>query len=125
MSNHQIKTLLKEHPPRTYQTFERFFRMLYRIAPDLKIILIIDEFDATPQEAISPLLQTWRTMYLERRPPHSLHSVILIGIQNIACLNFGRSSPFNIAYQQRLNDFTLDEVRDMIVPVHRRDRAIP
>ncbi|MFZ4661508.1 MAG: AAA-like domain-containing protein [Caldilineaceae bacterium] len=109
-----IDLLLKEQPPRSYQAFERFFRSLYRIAPDLKVVLIIDEFDATPQEAISPLLQTWRTMYLERRPPHSLHNVILIGIQNIARLNFGRSSPFNIAYQQRLDDFTLAELQAMI-----------
>lgn len=111
---HAIETLLKEQPPHSYQAFERFFRSLYRIAPDLKIVLIIDEFDATPQEAISPLLQTWRSMYLERRPPHSLHNVILIGIQNIARLNFGRSSPFNIAYQQRLDGFTLAELQEMM-----------
>jgi len=53
-------------------------------------------------------------MYLNPKPPHSLHSIILIGIQNIARLNLGRSSPFNIAYQQRLNGFSLDEVREMM-----------
>jgi len=37
-----------------------------------------------------------------------------IGIQNIARLNFGRSSSFNIAYQQRLNGFSLDELINMI-----------
>ena len=109
-----INLLLKEQPPRSYQAFERFFRATYNIAPDLKIILIIDEFDATPLDAISSLLQTWRTMYLDRRPPHSLHNVILIGIQNIARLNFGRSSPFNIAYQQRLDGFTLDELQTLL-----------
>ena len=96
------------------RSFQRFFRQLYQLAPTLKVVLIIDEFDATPQAVLSPLLQTWRTMYLDRQPPHSLHSVVLVGIQNIARLNFGRSSPFNIAYQHRLKDFSLDEVRDLL-----------
>jgi len=110
----EINALLQDVIPKSYPVFERFFRRLYQIAPELKIVLIVDEFDATPQEAIFPLLQTWRTMYLDRIPPHSLHSVILIGIQNIARLNFGRSSPFNIAYQQRLNGFSPNELRDLI-----------
>ncbi|MFZ2615390.1 MAG: AAA-like domain-containing protein [Anaerolineae bacterium] len=96
------------------RSFQRFFRQLHQLAPTLKVVLIIDEFDATPQDVLSPLLQTWRTMYLDRQPPHSLHSVVLVGIQNIARLNFGRSSPFNIAYQHRLEDFSLDEVRDLL-----------
>jgi len=110
----QIEALLQESPPSTYQSFGRFFRRLHQIDPALKIVLIIDEFDATPQDAISLLLQTWRSMYLEPEPPHALHSIILIGIQNIARLNFGRSSPFNIAYQQRLNGFSLEEVQRMM-----------
>lgn len=81
----------------------------------LPIVLNIDEFDATPQAVLSPLLQTWRTMYLDRvRRPHSLHSVVLVGIQNIARLNVERSSPFNIAYQYRLADFSLAEVRERL-----------
>lgn len=43
----------------------------------------------------------------------TLHSVVLVGLQNIATLNMGRSSPFNIARQARLAGFTLDEVRDL------------
>jgi energy-coupling factor transporter ATP-binding protein EcfA2 len=97
------------------QTFRHFFSQLHKLAPTLRVILIIDEFDATPQAVLSPLLQTWRTMYLDRqRRPHSLYSVILVGIQNIARLNVGRSSPFNIAYQHRLEDFSLAEVRDLL-----------
>jgi len=110
----QIQKLLDESPAIDYPEFSDLFAELYLLAPEYKVVLIVDEFDATPQEAISSLLQTWRTMYLDRIPPHSLHSVILIGIQNIARLNFGRSSPFNIAYQQRLNGFSLDELCDMI-----------
>ena len=110
-----LGTLLAEPIVPDVQFFRHFFTMIYKLAPALRVVLIIDEFDATPQAVLSPLLQTWRTMYLERqRRPHSLHSVVLVGIQNIARLNFGRSSPFNIAYQHRLEDFSLDEVRDLL-----------
>ena len=110
-----LRTLLAEPAVPDVQFLRQFFNKLHKLAPSLKVVLIIDEFDATPQDVLSPLLQTWRTMYLERqRRPHSLHSVVLIGIQNIARLNFGRSSPFNIAYQHRLEDFSLDEVRDLL-----------
>ncbi len=110
-----IRSLLDEPAAPDVQFFRHIFTQLYKLAPYLRVVLIVDEFDATPQDVLSPLLQTWRTMYLDRqRRPHSLHSVVLVGIQNIARLNFGRSSPFNIAYQYRLEDFSLDEVRDLL-----------
>lgn len=96
------------------RTFMRFFRQLYALAPTLKVVLIVDEFDSTPTEALTPLLQTWRSMYLDKQPPHSLHSVVLVGIQNIARLNVGRSSPFNIAYQHRLEPFSLAETQELL-----------
>ncbi|MEM7534371.1 MAG: AAA-like domain-containing protein [Chloroflexota bacterium] len=110
----EAQTLIETHPPKTTLAFRRFFMRFHQIIPELKIILILDEFDATPKESLSPLLKTWRSMYLEPTPPHCLHSVILIGIQNIAKLNFGRSSPFNIAYQLRLNGFLSEEVENLI-----------
>ncbi len=101
-------------PPTDNESFWQFFIQLYELTPNTKIVLIIDEFDATPQPALSPLLQTWRAMYLSKLPKHSLHSVVLVGIQNIACLNFGRSSPFNIAYQHRLANFSQVQVDDLL-----------
>ncbi|MFQ5615970.1 MAG: AAA-like domain-containing protein [Anaerolineales bacterium] len=110
----RITTLMAEHHPSSYEGFWRFFDGLHELAPDLQVVLIIDEFDATPQKAISSLLQTWREIYLAFEPPRSLHSVILIGLQNIATLNLGRSSPFNIARQMQLAGFTLAQVRDLL-----------
>ena len=81
--------------------------------PDWRIVLIIDEFDGTPLDAISSLLQNWRKIYLDTTPPRSLHSVVLIGLQNIATLNLGRSSPFNIANQLEIPVFTLEEVNHL------------
>lgn len=109
-----IQALLDEALIADSRTFLRFFRRLYALAPTLKLVLIVDEFDATPQEVLTPLLQTWRTMYLDKQPPHSLHSVVVIGIQNIARLNVGRSSPFNIAYQHSLEPFTLAEIQELV-----------
>ena len=109
-----VKSLVTEHPPNTYARFWAFFDELHQLLPEVRVVLIIDEFDGTPQEAISPLLQTWRDMYLDIEPPRSLHSVVLIGIQNIAKLNLGRSSPFNIANQLALPNFSPIQVEDLL-----------
>jgi len=63
----QIQKLLDETTPVDYAELSDLFSELYEIAPEHQVVLIIDEFDATPQEALSPLLQTWRSMYLESR----------------------------------------------------------
>jgi len=110
----KIQTLIADQPPVSIEAFWHFFKALPKIAPDIKVVLIIDEFDSTPQEALSPLLQTWREFYLLNEPPRSLHSVALIGIQNIATLNLGRSSPFNIARQVELPLFSLPQVQFLL-----------
>jgi hypothetical protein len=110
----KVQKQLPDQPPGSFFALRTFFDALGCLAPTYRLVLIIDEFDATPQAAISPLLQTWRAIYLESAPPRSLHSVALVGIQNIATLNLDRSSPFNIARQVRLPDFTLAEVRAML-----------
>ena len=109
-----VQALVTNTPPVDYRSLWRFSRMLQQLVPDVKIVMIIDEFDATPQEAISHLLQTWRQIYLANSPPRTLQSVVLIGLQNIATLNLGRSSPFNIARQLQLSGFTLDEVQNLL-----------
>jgi len=109
----KIQSIITNTPPTSVEAFWDFFETLQQIAPDIKVVLVIDEFDATPQKALSPLLQTWREFYLLHEHPRSLHSIILIGIQNIATLNLGRSSPFNIARQIQLPTFTLAQVQEL------------
>jgi len=109
-----VQALLTNSPPVDYRSLWRFSKKLQELVPDLKIVMIIDEFDATPQEAISHLLQTWRQIYLANTPPRTLQSIILIGLQNMATLNLDRSSPFNIARQLQLSGFTLDEVENLL-----------
>ncbi len=109
--NGSIQKLLTESSPTHFVDLRKLLETLHHTLGNIKIILIIDEFDAIPQQAISPLLQTWRKIYLSSEPPRPLHSVILIGLQNIATLNLGRSSPFNIARQIELPPFTLTQVQ--------------
>lgn len=109
--NTAIKKLLTSHSPTHFVTLRNLLETLHQNIENIKIILIIDEFDAIPQLAISPLLQTWRKIYLTSKPPRPLHSIILIGLQNIATLNLGRSSPFNIARQIQLLPFTFAQVQ--------------
>jgi hypothetical protein len=109
-----VQPLLTTTRQTDYPGFWRFFRQLRSLIPQIKVILIIDEFDGTPQAAISGLLQTWRQIYLASQPPRTLHSVVLIGIRNVATLNFGRSSPFNIASELRLSEFTESQVRHLL-----------
>jgi energy-coupling factor transporter ATP-binding protein EcfA2 len=108
-----VKQIFDRGAPVNFFELRELLLQLHEAIADYRIVLIIDEFDGTPQAAISSLLQTWRQIYLNQQPPRSIHSVVLVGLQNIATLNFGRSSPFNIARQARLVGFTVAEVQDL------------
>ncbi|MEZ4862628.1 MAG: AAA-like domain-containing protein [Caldilineaceae bacterium] len=107
------RQLLEQATPQTLVGLFAAWESLHRQLPEWRIVLIIDEFDGTPLDAISSLLQNWRKIYLDTIPPRSLRSVVLIGLQNIATLNLGRSSPFNIANQLELPVFTQEQVQQL------------
>ena len=109
-----IRNRFAQELPTDYLALRELWADLAQLLPDHRLVLIIDEFDGTPQEAISGLLQTWREVYLRALPPRTLHSIVLLGLQNIARLNLGRSSPFNIAHQVRLPEFSLSQVADLL-----------
>ncbi len=109
-----IQAVFKNNQPTSFLTLREWFVDLHRWLSEQKLVFIIDEFDATPQAAISNLLQIWRQIYLDNQPPRPIHSVILIGLQNIATLNLGRSSPFNIARQIQLPTFSLAQVQTLL-----------
>ena len=79
-------------------------------------VLIIDEFDALPEELIRPLLTQFRGMYLQRDDLNSgsLQSIILVGVRNIPSLLSGTQSPFNIADQFTVPYFTPAEVAGLL-----------
>ena len=92
----------------------RFFRNLKRLLMPQKFVLIIDEFDGIPQDALSDFLHTLRHIYIAGKP-RCPHSVGIVGVKSIAQLNYDRSiSPFNIQDEFHLPNFTLEQVQELL-----------
>lgn len=91
-----------------------FFETLGRLLEKQRFVLIIDEFDAIPQDALRGFLHTLRQIYLsgkERCP----HSVGIVGVKNITQLNYDRSiSPFNIQDEFKLPNFSFKQVQELL-----------
>ncbi len=91
-----------------------FFNKLQSILDNKKLILIIDEFDGIPGDALRGFLHTLRQIYLSNKVPQCPYSVSIVGVKNITQLNYDRSiSPFNIQDEFRLPNFTLSQVQEL------------
>ena len=100
----------------------RFFRQLPRVlmaelstpVPP-RIVIIIDEFDGTPQAAVSDFLHTLRQIYLTGRDVRCPYSIGIVGVKNITQLNYDSSiSPFNIQDEFTLPNFTHAQVHELL-----------
>lgn len=109
-----LKQLLTSPALPNFFALGQLWQTLHELLPQYHIVQIIDEIDGMPQSVISDLLQTWREIYLGSAPPRPIHSVVLIGLQNIATLNLGRSSPFNIARELQLPAFTRSQTEFLL-----------
>ena len=78
-----------------------------------KWVLIIDEFDGTPDYALGELMHHFRRLY-HQKAEHALHSVALVGVRNITEVNLDKASPFNIVDEIQIPYFTAKEVRGLI-----------
>ncbi len=96
-------------------SLRHFFEGLVNHLENQRIIIIIDEFDGIPQEAVSDFLHSLRRIYLsdpESRCPYSLG---IVGVKSITQLNYDRSiSPFNIQDEFALPNFTLEQVHELL-----------
>lgn len=91
-----------------------FFKNLGRLLGNQKLIIIIDEFDGIPPEALRGFLHTLRQIYLSNFGPRCPYSIGIVGVKNITQLNYDRSiSPFNIQDEFRLSNFTLAQVQEL------------
>jgi len=80
-----------------------------------KVVLIIDEFDAIPPEAVRGFLHSLRYIYLDTSGVRCPYSVSIVGVKNITQLNYDRSiSPFNIQDEFHLPNFTLAQVQELL-----------
>ena len=96
-----------------------FFKQLVGLLPhqdnSQKIVLIIDEFDGIPPDAVRGFLHALRYIYLEQSDSRCPYSVGIVAVKNITQLNYDRSiSPFNIQDEFHLPNFTLAQVRELL-----------
>ncbi len=94
-------------------SMRRFFSKFERVLNNQKVLLIIDEFDGIPQDAVSGFLNALRHVYLSDNL-HCPYSVGIVGVKSIAQLNYDRSiSPFNIQDDFNLPNFTLKQLQEL------------
>ena len=113
-SPEDLSQLLTNTKLTDHHAMRRFFRHLERLLLPQKFVIVIDEFDGIPPDALSDFLHTLRHIYIAGKP-RCPHSVGIIGVKSIAQLNYDRSiSPFNIQDEFHLPNFTLEQVQDLI-----------
>ena len=94
-------------------SMREFFENLGNLLGDHRFVMIIDEFDSIPRDAIRGFLHTFRQIYLSGRE-RCPHSISLVGVKDITQLNYDRSiSPFNIQDEFKLPNFTLGQVAEL------------
>ena len=69
----------------------RFFRNFSKLLGDQHVILIIDEFDGIPKEAVRGFLHSLRRIYVSNAVSRCPHSVSIVGVKSITQLNYDRS----------------------------------
>ena len=94
-------------------SMREFFEELGRLLEKQQFVVIIDEFDSIPRDALKGFLHSLRQIYLSRRT-RCPHSIGLVGVKNITQLDYDRSiSPFNIQEEFKLPNFTLEQVQEL------------
>ena len=92
-----------------------FFEQLANLLKGPRIVLVIDEFDGIPKEAVSDFLYSLRHVYISRTTTRSPYSLGIVGVKSITQLNYDRSiSPFNIQDDFNLPNFTLEQVHELL-----------
>ena len=95
-------------------SMREFFERLGILLQNQKFVIIIDEFDGIPPDALRGFLHTLRQIYLSNVGFRCPYSLGIVGVKNITQLNYDRSiSPFNIQDEFRLPNFTLAQVEEL------------
>ena len=95
-------------------SMRRFFEDLGSLLDGQRFVMIIDEFDGIPQDAIRGFLHSLRHIYLSGRT-RCPYSIGIVGVKSITQLNYDRSiSPFNIQDEFKLPNFTPEQVQELL-----------
>ena len=99
------------------------FDTVFRAEPGAKpLVLVLDEFDALPAEAIEGIVGVFRNIHGHRRlqagrpggeMDYRLHGVALIGVRGALGVDSTTGSPFNVQQSVHVPNLTEDEVRGM------------
>ena len=109
----RINRFLESSEITEHISMRRFFEDLGSLLEAQRFVMIIDEFDGIPQDAIRGFLHSLRHIYLSGRE-RCPHSIGIVGVKNITQLNYDRSiSPFNIQDEFKLPNFTLEQVEEL------------
>ena len=91
-----------------------FFETLGRHLTDYRVVLLIDEFDGIPPEAVTGFLHALRHIYISGIAARCPYSVGIVGVKNVIQLNQSQTiSPFNIQEEFHLPSFTLEQVQEL------------
>ncbi|MEE4358641.1 MAG: AAA-like domain-containing protein, partial [Desulfococcaceae bacterium] len=85
------------------------------------LILIMDEFDALSEDAISAVAEIFRNIHNFRRDDtapsaekkYLLHGVALIGVRSVLGIENVKGSPFNVQRSLHIPNLTFEEVEEM------------
>ena len=93
----------------------RFFEQLVKLLKGHRIVLVIDEFDGIPIDAVSDFLYSLRHTYISRTTTRSPYSLGIVGVKSVTQLNYDRSIfPFNIQDDFNLHNFTFEQVCELL-----------
>jgi len=103
-------------------TPDKFENLFIKEALDKPLILILDEFDALAEDAISAIVGAFRNIYNIRQEQsdkptgakdYLLHSVALIGVRSVLGIENQKGSPFNVQRSVHIPSLTFKEVEEM------------
>jgi hypothetical protein len=109
-------------PPVTFRAIPEIEQIFGREVLRKPLILVLDEFDALTEEAISSITGVFRNIYIRRqteadRPTgeksYLLHGVALIGVRAVLGVENPRGSPFNVQRGLHVPNLTFEEVEGL------------
>ena len=110
-----LSELLENTQVTDHVAMMEFFEQFGELFGDERLVLIIDEFDGIPRDAVRGFLRSLRNIYVHGSMRKCPYSVGVVGVKDIAQLNLDRSiSPFNIQDEFTLPNFTLQQVRELL-----------
>ncbi len=114
MPINEITELLNSVNITNQVSMREFLEELGEITENFHFVIVIDEFDGIPPDALRGFLHSLRHIYLSHLEHRCPYSVGIVGVKNITQLNYDRSiSPFNIQDEFKLSNFTLEQVQEL------------